>query len=71
MLHTTMTNTSNHYESNVREDLVRLAVTALLVIGFLVLATTIQARTGFMNVLLGQALSQAEAPGMADTTQAE
>ncbi len=40
------------YETYLREDLVRLGITALVVVVFLVVITALQQRTGFMNALV-------------------
>lgn len=55
----------NHYESALREDLIRLGVTAAIVIGLLALVTMLQQRTGFMNavvVLPQESLEEGAAP---------
>ena len=56
----------DHYESSLREDLLRLAVTAAIVIGLLVIVTALQEKTGFMNVLLVAPASETTTePGVA------
>ena len=52
MLHSTMTPVQDQYEHTLREDMIRLGVTAAITILFLAGATLLQARTGFMNKLV-------------------
>lgn len=47
-----MTQSPNQYEHTLREDMIRLGVTAVITIIFLTAATMLQARTGFMNALI-------------------
>lgn len=47
-----MTQSPNQYEHTLREDMIRLGVTAVITIIFLAAATMLQARTGFMNRLI-------------------
>lgn len=68
MLHSTMT---DQYEHTLREDVIRLGVTAVITILFLAAITALQARTGFMNqliVLPQESVDEPTAPAVAEDT---
>lgn len=59
-----MTAAKSAYENYLREDMIRLGVTALIVVAVLVVITTLQQKTGFMNALV--VLPEAEVVGGAN-----